>query len=343
MSTTDGNNDQCGANSGEITSNKEKCTSCEQNNVDTITKGIDSMGVSDMSTCAACGKEGNSDDMNNCNKCMMVKYCNAACKKKHRKKHKKACEKRVAELHEEALFKEPPPREECPICMLPLPINDNLSMFKSCCGKLLCSGCINAMVKSGGADLCAFCRTPRPSSEEEEIKRTNKLIGVGNTKACLFLAAVHANGRYGMPQNRVKANELYLKAGELGCFDAYNNLGNSYHEGWGVERDMKKAKHYYELAAMNGNVPARHNLGIFELRVAGNYERAFKHWVIAARAGNDGSLDKVKRGYKGGLITKDEYADILRAYQVRQEEMKSDEREEAAKVRAAMGRRGFRS
>ena len=39
-------------------------------------------------------KEG--DDINNiCNKCKQVKYCNAACKKKHRQKHKKECERRV--------------------------------------------------------------------------------------------------------------------------------------------------------------------------------------------------------------------------------------------------------
>jgi len=38
-----------------------------------------------VSVCANCGKEGSSDEINNiCNKCKMVKYCNAACKKKHR-------------------------------------------------------------------------------------------------------------------------------------------------------------------------------------------------------------------------------------------------------------------
>ena len=31
--------------------------------------------------------------MNTCNKCKSVKYCNAACKKKHRQKHKKQCER----------------------------------------------------------------------------------------------------------------------------------------------------------------------------------------------------------------------------------------------------------
>ena len=53
----------------------------------------------------------------------MVTYCNASCKKKHRSKHKKACDRRVAELHDEELFKEHPPTDDCPICFLPLPVN----------------------------------------------------------------------------------------------------------------------------------------------------------------------------------------------------------------------------
>ena len=62
--------------------------------------------------CANCGKEGSGVN-NTCNKCKAVKYCNAACKKKHRHKHKEECEKivkRAAEmqavLHDEKLFKD---------------------------------------------------------------------------------------------------------------------------------------------------------------------------------------------------------------------------------------------
>ena len=54
-----------------------------------------SLPQADSFTCANCGKEG-SDVTNTCNKCKSVKYCNAACKKKHRHKHKKACERYVA-------------------------------------------------------------------------------------------------------------------------------------------------------------------------------------------------------------------------------------------------------
>ena len=75
-----------------------------------------------ITICANCGKEGG-DNMNSCNKCDLVKYCNVACKKKHKSKHKKKCKKRAAELHDEALFKEPT-RDECPICMLLFPLYD---------------------------------------------------------------------------------------------------------------------------------------------------------------------------------------------------------------------------
>ena len=294
-----------------------------------ITEGIDSAVVlDDKSICAACGKEGNSDNMNICNKCKMVKYCNAACKKKHRTKHKKGCERRVAELHEEQLFKEIEP-DECPICLLPMPSVDQTSV-NSCCGKNICNGCIYAMEMSEGKDLCPFCPTPPASSDKEEIKRVKKLIDEGNAEACFLLAAYYDDGTHGLPQDQQKANELYLKAGELGCAGAYYNLGVSYDKGYGVEIDKKKAKHYFELAAaMNGHVDARYNLGVLEEQ-AGNDQRSIKHFMIAAKAGDEGSLDSVKNRFKKGLVSKDEYANTLRAYQTRQEEMKSDERDKAA-------------
>ena len=126
-----------------------------------------------------------------------------------------------------------------------------------------------------------------------------------------------------------KANELYLKAGELGYAGAYHNLGVLYSQGRGVEVDKKKAKHYYELAAINGSVQARHNLGAEDYN-AGNYQRAFKHFIISSRAGYKDSLDMVKDGYMDGHVTKEEYAQTLRAYQKSNDEMKSEKRDKAA-------------
>ena len=96
--------------------------------------------------CANCGKgEENSGELKACAACKLVKYCNRDCQIAHRSLHKKACKKRAAELHEEALFKEHPPREDCPICFLPLPLDLGQSTFQSRCGKMICSGCIIAM------------------------------------------------------------------------------------------------------------------------------------------------------------------------------------------------------
>ena len=79
---------------------------------------------------------------------------------------------------------------------------------------------------------------------------------------------------------------------------------------------------------MGGDVQARHNLGIWE-QGAGNISRAFKHYMMAARAGDKDSLEQVTRGFRMGLTTKDEYASILRAYQQRLDETKSVERDRA--------------
>ena len=235
------------------------------------------------SACANCGQEGDGDNMNACNKCDLAKYCNAACKKKHRSKHKKACVKRVAELYDEKLFKDHPPPEDCPICFLPLPLDNRQVVFESCCGKMICSGCVYAMAEREGAELCAFCRTPCAESEKEYVKRLKKLMEKGNGRAVYVLGAHYADGTLGLPQNRAKANELHLKAGELGCADAYFSMGSAYDDGRDVEVDTKKAKYYYEMAAMNDCIPARHNLGVIEGN-AGNIHRALKHFILAAKA-----------------------------------------------------------
>jgi hypothetical protein len=292
--------------------------------------------MSNNDTCANCGKgEESSGDLKACTACNMVKYCNRECQIAHRPQHKKLCKKRAAELYDDKLFKEPPPPEECPICMLPPPIyaNDSGKMngmtFHSCCGKSICDGCIYAMAETGAKDLCAYCRTPPFSSNKVEVKRLKKLMEKGNPNAYYMLAGYYAYGEMGLPQDWAKANELFLKAGELGCAGAYHNLGNSYSVGNGVEIDKKKAMHYYELAAMNGDVMSRHNLGAIEGQ-AGNYQRAYKHLLLSARAGDKLSLENVKQGYINGRVTKEEYTKTLRAYQMSQDEVKSDARDKAA-------------
>ena len=156
-----------------------------------------------------------------------------------------------------------------------------------------------------------------------------KLMEANNAYAFNQLAGCYAQGVMGMPQDLAKSNKLYLKAGELGCAEAYYNLGNSYGSGEGVEVDKKKRKYYQELAALNGDVLARHSLGCMEGH-AGNIDRAYKHFILAAKAGYKESLDKVKKGFMHyNYFTSDEYTNTLRAYQERQSDMKSEDRDKA--------------
>ena len=284
----------------------------------------------DVSACANCGKEGS--NLNICNKCKEAKYCNAACKKKHRSKHKKRCERRVAELHDEVLFKEPPPEfGDCPICFLRMPTMESGRKYMTCCGKMICSGCCHAFVydnqgKIIAEEKCPFCRTPLPTSGEEGVERLKKRMEVGDAYAFCMMGCLHDEGDYGVPQDSAKAIEFWHKAGKFG----YNNIGKAYDYGYGVERDKKMASHYFELAAIKGCVVERHNLGLDEVSAA-NYDRALRHYMIAVRGGDTRSVKAIQQMYMNGHTTKDHYANALRSHQAYVDEIKSDQRDKAAK------------
>ena len=64
-----------------------------------------------------------------------------------------------------------------------------------------------------------------------------------------------------------------------------------------------------------------------------------KYCNRSKRAGDKKSLDATKRGFRKGYVTKDEYANALRAYQESYNEMKSDARDRAEAIITASGRR----
>jgi len=320
---------------------------CEMNdmlhNMSTVDKE-DSIPI-----CANCGKEG-SDVNNTCNKCKMVKYCNAACKKKHRHKHKEQCEEhcrraaeRAAKLHDEKLFKPPPSLfGDCPICFLLLPSLYTGRIYQTCCGKTICSGCIHAPVYDNQGDKvdnkkCPFCRVPTPTTDAEIIKWTKKRMeandGQGDAVAIFNLGVYHRVGELdGYTQDYKKALELWHRAGELGYAEAYNNIGYAHQCGEGVKVDKEKANHYYELAAMQGDSTARCNLGEMEEN-AGNTNRALKHYMIAVKDGNNDSLKQIKLFYSNGQASKEDYTTALQLYQEYLGEIKSKQRDEAAAAR----------
>ena len=161
-----------------------------------------------------------------------------------------------------------------------------------------------------------------------------KRVEANDAEAINQLASRYYRGDKGFLQDYEKANELWLRAGELGCGKSYHNVANSYCYGEGAENDMKKAKHYYKLAAMGGNVDARYNLAGIEGN-AGNINRAMRHFIIAAGAGDDGSLVEIRKGYMKGHVTKNDFEKALRAHKAANDEVKSDQRDAAAAALSA--------
>ena len=96
-----------------------------------------------------------------------------------------------------------------------------------------------------------------------------------------------------------------------------------------TDTDEKKAKRYWELAAIGGDVDARHNLAVYEGN-SGNKSRAMKHLMIASGVGDDDALDKIRECFTEGNATKDDFAKALRAPKKSKDAMKSAQREAAA-------------
>ena len=282
--------------------------------------------------CASCGTTAVDDvKLKKC-ACNLVKYCSVACQKNHRPQHKKLCRKRVAELRDNDLFTQPDESHlgDCPICCLPLPLDPNKTDTAPCCSKTICNGCNYANAKreyeEGRDQRCVFCREPVAKSQEEANKRRLKR----RKNDCPVAIAKLGVERY-IEGDYDGAFQYLSKAAELGYAEAHHYLSRQYYNGEGVEKDMKKQIFHLEEAAIGGHPGARCALGVTDAS-SGRFERAVKHFIIAANLGYHDSLEVLRRLHADGHATKEQYSAALRAYQAAVHETKSVEREEAEKA-----------
>ena len=284
----------------------------------------------DVSCCASCGiTEIDDIKLVPCDDCYLVRYCSDVCRQDHKSEHEEVCEKRAAELRDELLFKQPEVTHlgDCPICMIPLPIDLNKSTMNMCCSKVICDGCVYATVKR---DLemrlpqsCPFCREPKPKTEEEAHKQSMRRIEMNDPAAmCQEGSEKYSEGDY------QSAFEYYVKSAELGYAHAHWRLGCLYHEGKGVEQNEGKEIHHMEEAAIGGHPKARFSLAAHELN-NGCTERAVKHWIIAATQGDDNSIKILMKAFKWGLLEKEDLDSALRAHKAAVDATKSPHRDMA--------------
>ena len=286
--------------------------------------------VSEAIRCASCGTIENDDvKLKRCNGCYLVRYCGVKCQKEHRPKHKKECKKRAAELRDELLFKQTESTHEgdCPICLIPIPLDAGKRSLTPCCSKFICNGCdYSYQTRQANERLestCPFCRQPTPKSVVEAERVLMKRVRAKDPAALQQVGSQrNHDGDY------EGAFEYFAKAATLGDAIAHYHLSWLYNEGKGVEKDKKKELYHMEEAAIGGFPEARYNLGAMEWN-NGRKERAIKHYIIAAKLGHDESLEKVKEAYQDGLVSKDDFASTLRAHKAAVDAMKSPSREAA--------------
>ena len=171
---------------------------------------------------------------------------------------------------DDELFKDPPPKEDCPLCFLPMPYADGhvcgvTVKYMPCCGKTLCCGCVLASqdeIRKGNIKpWCPFCRVPLPKSGKEDVKRYRKRMKLNEAEAFFHLGVDYNYGDNGLPKSLNKTMELLERAAELGSIKANYHLGNMYlptNMGGkgaainGVEEDIKKATHITNLLLLEG-------------------------------------------------------------------------------------------
>jgi len=308
--------------------------------------------------CADCGDVAGGDvKLKTCKSCLLVKYCNANCQRNHWPTHKQECKQRAAELRDEALFKDPPAKEDCPICFLPMPerllscmtlppatissvpiynyaeANEEVAKldtehYYSCCGKSICGGCVCSCIKSGNIENCPFCKAQINNiTDGERVEEFMKRVEVNDAGSIHQIGLYYYHGDLGLLQDRDKAMELWKHAAALGSSKAHFQLGAYYHAGG----DSKKSKFHYEAAAMAGNEDARCNLGAMEAQ-SGNMERAVKHWMIAASAGSYHAMHNLLGAFKGGVVSRALIDSTLTAYNNSCAEMRSEARDAALRV-----------
>ena len=297
--------------------------------------------------CAGCGIAGVDDvKLKRC-ACKLVQYCGIECQREHRPKHKKECKKRIVELRDELLFKQPESScmGDCPICCLPLPIDHKQLCLMPCCGHCICQGCYYANQKREKErrleHKCPFCRvTFDLKSQKNSESNLMKRVEANSKSERQMMKRVEANdpfvtGQMGYRLNQAGdhsgAIEYWTKAAGLGDMHSHFNLSVKYKLGQGVDKDEKKYLYHSEQAAIGGHPHARHNLGCFE-EENGRMDRAVKHWIIAANMGQDHALDALKKSYRDGLVSKEDFAAALRAHQAAVDATKSPQRDIAVSI-----------
>ena len=252
------------------------------------------------------------------------------------------------ELEGADLFAPLPPTDDCAICLVPLSRDNGVfgKYYQACCGKYICKACYDENEatlkkqnekKSAGKKLaltCPFCREPAPISGPEALRQLQARCLKNDHMAFTSMGERYQRGERGTPKDDLKALDCYIRAVELGSAVACTHLGNCHDKGYGVSVNEARAALFEREGALRGEVVAHHNSGWTEYHTFGNHEIGIRHWKIAAEAGYQRSLNKLKDIYNANgkmpgkeFISQEEMDTIYRSGHDAQMEIKTEERE----------------
>jgi hypothetical protein len=165
----------------------------------------------------------------------------------------------ASHLEDEELWKPHPPTEECPVCLVPLPLEENKQTYWVCCGKTICAACSMETMRAENVinakrakkklppideDCCSFCRTVPNLTKSEYEERIRK----GDGRAACRLAFDYRDGDAltKISKNEVKSLELlHHAADDLGDSVAMVALGRRYF--FWEKRSTKRRKERTEV------------------------------------------------------------------------------------------------
>jgi hypothetical protein len=246
------------------------------------------------------------------------------------------------------LFSQPKSNDDCDICCVKLP-EFNKCHYQSCCGNVLCLGCIvtvaeqqikrNIIKGTNKLPACPFCRMGAVTSISEAYDRLEARVKAypNDSRVLFVLGCLCCEGEYStIAQDIDRGIRLLRKASELGSIDACASLGNAFNPlertmYIGVERNLLTSVQYYEKAAIGGHVWSRFNLGVLNYTFYFDRSVTMNHFIIAAKQGHDVALKAVKIGYMAGDVEKEQYASTLRAHFKSKTDIESDRRKDAEK------------
>ena len=146
------------------------------------------------------------------------------------------------------------------------------------------------------------------------------------------MAFLHMGSKeFNRTKNELKAIEYFIRATELGSAEACSALAECLRQ-VSVLSDSGRSVVFYKAGAVRGCITGRWNIGLLDYE-AGKCEEGIRHFKIAAEAGFQQALDKLKKiflanGQEPGkeFITKTYLDRTFRICHAAQKEVESEER-----------------